>query len=496
MTLQHFLYKVRVFLKKERHQLIIGLISLFFLVFCAFFIKHEILWFPYSVAIVFIVYLLFFRIDVLLYLTAFIVPFSIDIKEFIPEIDFGLSFPGEILLVAITFIFIARVLYENHYTLAIAKHPVVAAIIFYLFWIFITSITSVLPWVSFKFLLSKLWFIIPSFFLLAQLVNKDIKRSVTFFLSYALGLAVIVLMTSYKHMQMGDVEKVSHWIMSPYYNDHTAYGAVLAFFVCITAGMMFLPALTKKQRFLSSILMIIMLIGLFLSFSRAAWLSLIVAVGVGMLLFFKVKIKTVLIAFATMLVLLFTFQSLLLHQINKNEQESSTDFYEHIQSITNISSDASNVERINRWSSAVSMFKERPVFGFGPGTYQFQYAPFQRSKYRTIITTNSGDGGNAHSEYLGPLSESGILGTLSVIFLVITVFYSGINIYRKEKDKNIRIISLMCVLALTTYYTHGFLNNFLDTDKLAVPVFGAMAVIVALDVYRKNQSNISSNDEK
>jgi O-antigen ligase len=297
-------------------------------------------------------------------------------------------------------------------------------------------------------------------------------------------------------MQMGDVEKVSHWIMSPYYNDHTAYGAVLAFFVCITAGMMFLPALTKKQRFLSSILMIIMLIGLFLSFSRAAWLSLIVAVGVGMLLFFKVKIKTVLIAFATMLVLLFTFQSLLLHQINKNEQESSTDFYEHIQSITNISSDASNVERINRWSSAVSMFKERPVFGFGPGTYQFQYAPFQRSKYRTIITTNSGDGGNAHSEYLGPLSESGILGTLSVIFLVITVFYSGINIYRKEKDKNIRIISLMCVLALTTYYTHGFLNNFLDTDKLAVPVFGAMAVIVALDVYRKNQSNISSNDEK
>lgn len=151
MTLQHFLYKVRVFLKKERHQLIIGLISLFFLVFCAFFIKHEILWFPYSVAIVFIVYLLFFRIDVLLYLTAFIVPFSIDIKEFIPEIDFGLSFPGEILLVAITFIFIARVLYENHYTLAIAKHPVAAAIIFYLFWIFITSITSVLPWCLLNF---------------------------------------------------------------------------------------------------------------------------------------------------------------------------------------------------------------------------------------------------------------------------------------------------------------------------------------------------------
>ncbi len=496
MTLRRLFDRGRVFLKKEYQQLIIGLISIIFLMLCVFFIKHEMLWFPYSVALIFFVYLLFFRIDTLLYITAFIVPFSIDIKEFIPDINFGLSFPSEILLVAITLIFIMRVFYENHYTLAISKHPISLAIFFYLFWIFITSITSVLPWVSFKFLASKLWFIIPSFFILSQFINKDIKKGITFFLSYALGLAVVVCVTSYKHMQMGDVEKVSHWIMSPYYNDHTAYGAVLAFFVCVLAGMIFLPLVSKKQRFLSAILMIIMLIGLYLSFSRAAWLSLIIAIGVWLLLLFKIKIKTIFIAFATIVVLLFTFQSFLLHQINKNEQESSTDFYEHFQSITNISSDASNVERINRWEAAMRMFEKRPVFGFGPGTYQFQYAPFQRSKYRTIITTNSGDGGNAHSEYLGPLAESGLLGALSVLALVSMVVYRGINIYRKEKDKNIRIISLMFTLALITYYSHGFLNNFLDTDKLAIPVFGAMAVIVALDVYRKNKLISLSNDEK
>ena len=40
---------------------------------------------------------------------------------------------------------------------------------------------------------------------------------------------------------------------------------------------------------------------------------------------------------------------------------------------------------------------------------------------------------------------------------------------------------MVCTVALVSYFAHGFFNNFLDTDKLAVPVFAAMAVIAALD---------------
>ena len=38
-----------------------------------------------------------------------------------------------------------------------------------------------------------------------------------------------------------------------------------------------------------------------------------------------------------------------------------------------------------------------------------------------------------------------------------------------------------------TYYIHGFLNNFLDTDKAAVPFWGFVAIIVALDVYHNKK---------
>jgi len=492
--IQQRAHKIVEFLKKEKAHILIIITSLLFLLLCAIFIKYQKTWFPYTVFALFALYLLFFKMNTLLYIIAFLTPLSIDLKEFIPEINFGLSFPSEALMMGLMLLFLARVLYENHYNLAITKHAITLSILFYLTWIFITSVTSTIPWVSFKFLLMKLCFIIPFYFFLSQLVEKNIKNSINFFLSYALGLAVVVCITTVKHIQLGDVEKVSHWVMSPYYNDHTAYGAILAFFIFILGGMLLIPGITKTQKFITFIFLLTVSIGLYLSFSRAAWLSVIIAVGVLILLLLKIKMKSILLFVGALLLIFFTFQSTILHQMNKNEQESSNNFFEHFQSITNISSDASNIERINRWSSAVRMFEEKPVFRYGPGTYQFNYAPFQRSKFRTIITTNSGDGGNAHSEYLGPLSESGILGMFSVLILVCICIWKGIFIYHHETDKTIRIIAIMCTLALITYFIHGFLNNFLDTDKLAVPVFGAMGVITALDINRKK--NPTSHTEK
>ena len=155
---------------------------------------------------------------------------------------------------------------------------------------------------------------------------------------------------------------------------------------------------------------------------------------------------------------------------------------EHLQSISNISTDASNVERLNRWNSAFGMIEERPILGWGPGTYQFVYAPFQNSQYHTIITTNLGDGGNAHSEYIGPCAETGFVGLATVLALVITSLYYGLMTYRLSRNRTVRILSLSATLALITYFIHGTMNNFLDTDKLSLPFWGLFALITVLNV--------------
>jgi O-antigen ligase len=129
------------------------------------------------------------------------------------------------------------------------------------------------------------------------------------------------------------------------------------------------------------------------------------------------------------------------------------------------------------------MFHEEPIFGWGPGTYQFEYAPFQNHIELSTASTNHGDVGNAHSEYLGPLSESGLLGMLTFLSIVLLTIYYGIKVYRRQKDKKLKKIALLLTVGLSTYFLHGILNNFLDTEKLSVPFWGFIAIIVALDVY-------------
>jgi O-antigen ligase len=164
-----------------------------------------------------------------------------------------------------------------------------------------------------------------------------------------------------------------------------------------------------------------------------------------------------------------------------NDQDSSDNLGKHVQSISNISTDASNLERLNRWSCAIRMFAEKPLFGFGPGTYMFQYAPFQKSSEKTIISTNAADGGNAHSEYLGPLSEQGLPGGLLMLVLAVASISLGVRAYKKQTDPELKMIALTVVVGLVTYYLHATLNNFLDTDKASAAVWGFIAILVALD---------------
>ena len=150
--------------------------------------------------------------------------------------------------------------------------------------------------------------------------------------------------------------------------------------------------------------------------------------------------------------------------------------------MSNVSTDASNLERINRWKSAIRLFEERPHLGWGSGTYQFNYAPYQNYYEKTIISTNAGNMGNAHSEYLSVLAETGWPGLLSFIVLIGMVFTKAIVLYHKLNDSQDQAMLMACILGLVTYFTHAFLNNFFDMDKASVPIWAFVAIIVVLDL--------------
>jgi O-antigen ligase len=443
-------------------------------------IAKDITYLPILGAIPVLLYLLIFRVDLLLYLMAFITPFSIEFSD--QKINLGLSIPSEIIMVLISLLFFIRLFYDIRLERKIALHPISIFIYIYLIWMLITSITSEIPLVSFKHLAAQIWFITACYFCVIQLIKNDFKKVITFVNCYAIALGIIILIVTAKFAMQGFSKHNMHWIMSPFYNDHTAYGAAIAFFIPLVIALFAIDGNTFWKKCYYLFLMIVLCTGLFLSYCRAAWLSIIVALAVYIAIKLRIKFSWIVLGFALLFSTLYLFSDEILYRMGKNTQDSSGEFIEHLTSISNISTDASNVERLGRWVAAFGLIEERPLMGWGPGTYQFVYAGYQKGKYKTIITTNFGDGGNAHSEFIGPCSEMGFPGMAIVLLLMITVFYTGIRAYKKTNEKMTKTMSLFALIALVTYYVHGTMNNFLDTDKLSLPFWAAIAIIVAVDV--------------
>lgn len=442
------------------------------------------------VLIVFYYYLV--SLDKIILLITFLTPLAVNISDL--EMGLGISLPTEPLMFAVVVLFLANLIFNKKYERQIGQHPVSYIIYLSLFWMFLTTLTSELPVVSLKYLLARIWFVVP-FYFIAAMVFRDMKNIKRFYWLYISGLLIVIIYTLIQHASYGFEEEAGHWVMSPFYNDHTAYGAALAIFFPVVVGFLFYPGLSKTLKVINVFILAIFTIAVIFSYGRAAWISIVVSFVVFMIVMMRIKFYWLVITGAILLGIFFSFQHQILDRLEKNKQDSSANFIEHVQSIANISSDASNLERINRWQAAIRLFTDRPVFGWGPGTYQFVYSPYQRSKEKTIISTNLGDQGNAHSEYLGPLAEMGLIGMLIVLLLFSVIIYTGLKVY-KNGNKEVKFLSLMSTLGLITYISHGFLNNFLDTDKLSVPFWGFVAIIVALDVYHTRQHPKKAEETK
>ncbi|MGC9471597.1 MAG: O-antigen ligase family protein [Bacteroidales bacterium] len=425
----------------------------------------------------------FLSIDRLLLIIVFFTPLSIPMKHLVGEIGVDLFLPTEPLLAGVMILFIWKVIREKNADLRILLHPLAVVIYIYLFWMVVTSLTSTMPLVSLKHTLARMWFITGYFFVAAH-VFRDFRNMKHYLWAYILSLTLVIFYTLFNQYQYGLFnQQASHSTVHPFYNDHTAYGAALAFLIPVLAGFVSRRNEKITHRIFPLTFLIIFLVALVFSYTRAAWVSLVAAGVVFLLIRFRISFTSVVFFLLAGVAFLFMYRTEVMMELEANKETSSTDFATHVRSITNITSDASNAERINRWKTALRMFREKPVYGWGPGTYQFKYAGFQMKKERTYISTNFGDLGNAHSEYLGPLSESGLPGLLTVLALAGASVFTGLRVIRRARDKLVITLALSLLLGLVTYFTHGFLNNFLHTDKASALFWGFMAMLVALDVY-------------
>ena len=455
---------------------------LLFILINSYLTAQEIYYFPVLPLFVLILFSALVALDKLIFFILFFIPFSLTLEfsEFA-----ALTVPTEPLLFGVMLVFFFRLMFEGGFDIKITKHPVTLAILFHLIWMFTTSLSSTMVLVSIKYFLARLWFVV-SFYFLATQIFKNFDRIIYWIWLFTVPLSIVICYSIVQFFNYNIDKDALYWVMQPFFKDHTIYGAVIAMMLPLMFVFSFDKSYSPKYRFISFGFFLIILIGIIVSYTRAAWLSVAGAYFIYLLFLLRINWKIVFAGFALSLMVLAYYSEEIKMKFAANKQSSSQDLGEHLKSVSNIKSDASNMERINRWSSALRMFSKKPILGFGPGTYRFQYAPYQRSYELTYVSTNAGTLGNAHSEYLGPLAEQGFLGTISFVLIVILSIKTGSRIYFTSKSKQVRYLSMGALIGLFTYFLHGFLNNFLDQDKASAPFWSLIAILVALDVYHKN----------
>ena len=262
-------------------------------------------------------------------------------------------------------------------------------------------------------------------------------------------------------------------IFKPFFYSHTMFGAVAAFIAAVALS----KARTQRWWLLVAL---VATIAVGFSTSRAALWSLVFMGGLFALGALPKALRVAVPALAVVgffglggwvkLDEAFTYNS-----YESHDPEAS--LVEQSMSVTNVQSDASNIERLNRWTSALAMFNERPFTGFGPGTYQFTYIPFQEKRLENRLTVTNpnapppGSGGSAHSELLLQLSENGIWSPLIFLLMWVRWFYFG-----WFKRPNLSAV-LPVFFGLSTYFFHMQFNNFLNQSVFAFLFWGAAAYL-------------------
>ncbi len=266
---------------------------------------------------------------------------------------------------------------------------------------------------------------------------------------------------------LGAAPRPAYGIARPFFPEHGTYAAYLAMILPLAL----LCALERRGRarlgFLAAVFTIAL--GITLSFTRAAWVSVVVVFPVMAILWARwrgARRSLLLPAALACLIALVVFAA-----------GAITSLSRHAESVVE-RENVSNLERLNRWMAAWEMAKDRPWSGVGYGAYPMAYPEYRR---KLIVTESSYQYMGTHSEPLRLLAETGVGGLLAALWFLGVAGTIGLRSFRCSSDPSARLLSLAIVAGLATYAVHGLFNSYLGYDKVTVPFWIGLGAIAALD---------------
>lgn len=418
------------------------------------------------------------------------IPFSI---EFAFPGGLATDLPTEPLMIGLMGVYFLYVLrHGKELSGNFIRHPLTILVLLHLFWVFATTITSSLLYVSIKFSLAKLWYIVVFFFMTGSIIKTE-KNWKTAFWTVLIPLVTTVLIVTGRHATHGFSFDTVAETLGPFYRNHVNYAALLALFIpFVWFARQWYPK-GSRLRWLINGIILLLLVAIQLSYTRTAYVTLVMAVGAFFVIHFRL-VKLTLFAATIAAVLGFAY----MYQ-NNTYMEYAPDFehtvvhqqFDNLVEATVAGEDISTMERFYRWIGGFRMIKERPMTGYGPGNFYNFYKPYTLNTWRTYVSDNP-EQSSIHSYYLLMMVEQGFPGMIIFIILTYYALIRGERVYHQSPNQTRKGLVMAAMLSLIVIDAFLLINDMIETDKMGTFYFINLALIVNMDLL--NQKNSPSEE--
>lgn len=441
-------------------------------------------------ALLLLVYLTVVDFRAVFYLLLACLPLSTEIQ--LPN-GFGTDLPTEPLMIGLMLVYGLYVLQNGRQMNGrFIRHPISLLVLLHLAWVLITTITSDLFFVSFKFALAKIWYVVVFYFLAGHMLQSK-KEVRTYFWVIFLPLLFTVLVTLVRHSTYGFSFMDVHRVLHPFQRNHVNYAATLAlFFPLVWLAAAWYPCWSKKWWIIAGAIGIL-LIAIYLSYTRAAYVALLIALGAYVII--RLRLMRYVLAGALLVAILGVgYMARSNHYLDyaPNYDRTISHYqFDNLLEATAKGEDISTMERVYRWVAGFYMFKDQPVFGYGPGNFVNFYRPYTVTSFTTYVSDNEEQSG-IHSYYLLMLVEQGVPGLILFLMLSFYVLIRGENIYHQCRDPERKRIILMMLMSTIVIDAFLLINDLVETDKVGSFFFLAMAILVNQDLGREESASVVS----
>ncbi len=365
------------------------------------------------------------------------------------------------------------------------QSPITLILLLHLLWIGISILFSTHTLISFKWFLAKLWYIIPFYFgAFHFLYNNEQFIKVLKFTFWPLMVAVLwVLKRHYGYDFSFDTSNI---VVYPIFRNHVNYASAVVLFLPFV-WLLYTSSRQSFYKWIYALCFIILVIAVYYSYTRIAILCL----PIGLITYFIIRYRLIKWAMIGAFILFFAIVSFFVTEnryVNFapdfEKTITHTDF-DNLLDATYKLEDISTMERVYRWVAGGHMIKEKPLFGFGPGTFYSNYQDYTIRIFETYVSDNPDQSG-VHSYYLMTAIEQGIIGFIIFIALIFTILQTGEKVYNNCKNpdtKNSIVASIICIVIILVI---NLINDTLEVDKIG-PFFFTSMTIISIEYVRQRE---------